>query len=195
MHCVVHDLEGSFPLAEAYLRSMINGNYRSLIDLCCCHAQLTGVLGFEKRRYLDVIERTLAHPSEQNFFVQTDVLKEHELFNEHWDVATCLDGIEHVTKEQGLLLRDRMVAIADLSIIFTPADPWCMSSPGDDKWENPESHKSVWSADDFPGWATITLKRYHPTLGIGAFFSWYNKNVDMKSDFERVVQELGLCQA
>jgi len=115
MHCVVHDLEGSFPLAEAYLRSMINGNYRSLIDLCCCHAQLTGVLGFEKRRYLDVIERTLAHPSEQNFFVQTDVLKEHELFNEHWDVATCLDGIEHVTKEQGLLLRDRMVAIADLS--------------------------------------------------------------------------------
>lgn len=192
MKYVYHKKPGSHELATRFLRSMINGNYGSLIDLCCCFANVTGTLGFQKRKYLDVIPRQLDH-NEQEHFVQADVLKDHPLFEEHWDVATCLDGIEHVTKDEGQILVDRMLEIADIAIVFTPADAWMMEEIGSERYLNdPESHKSLWAPEDFEGWASILMPNYHPTLGIGAFFSWYNKNVNMEEDFNRVKQELGL---
>lgn len=193
MQCSMNN-NGSYELAINLINLMVNSNHESLIDLCCCHAEITGCLGFAARKYIDILPRQLRRQEEQQHYIQADILGDHKVFNQHWQVSTCLDGIEHVTKEQGYQLRDRMMHISDICIIFTPADAWMMEAIGSDRYYNdPESHKSLWSPDDFPGWSSIVFPKWHESLGIGAFWSWHNKNVDMEQDFVRVVGELQ-CQ-
>lgn len=181
------DVEGVHGCNEVFLGVLnaIIGKYastRSMIDLCCNLAPLTRELGFGKRVYVDILERDLGE--ENPHFIQADVLGDHEVFQQQYDVSLCLDGIEHLHKDQGIQLLERMKSISDKRIIFTPLDPWMMEPHN----PHPETHKSIWTPDDLPGWASIVYPVYHPTLNIGAWFGWHCGNIE--SDFRRVCREL-----
>lgn len=146
---------------------------KSMVDLCCAYAPNTPRLGFEIRNYIDVIPRTLDHQEEQRYFLQRDVLTFGEV-GVHYDVAICSDGIEHLTKENGLKLLEIMKCISDKQIIFTPLGPYAI-----DDGDNPEGHHSAWYPEEFTGeWSTICFPNYHPTLGVGAFFAWRGGNYE-----------------
>lgn len=157
---------------------------KSMIDLCCNKAPHTPLLGFEKRAYVDIIDRKLDHSEEQQFFIKGDVL--HHSFDV--DVSICSDGIEHLSEEEGITLLQKMIKSSKRQIIFTPSDPWMMSDKP--SFEDPEGHHSVWNPDDFikNGWAVLSFPKYHPTLGIGAFFAWRCDEIEL--DSLRVSREL-----
>jgi hypothetical protein len=69
-------------------------------------------------------------------------------------------------------------------IIFTPLGSYNVT---DD--DNPDSHKSGWTPEDFVDWATISFQNFHPLLQCGAFFAWHHCS-DLDKDFERVKSEL-----
>lgn len=156
----------------------------SLIDLCCNEATVTGALPFRRKVFVDIEPRTLLHNQQENF-VETDALGDHPVLQDKYKVATCLDGIEHVTREQGWKLIEKMQQLGEKSIIFTPLDAWMMEVEGSERYlTDPKCHKSLWNPVDLPGWGHIVMPRYHISLGIGAFFSWYAP--DMEQDFLRV---------
>ena len=176
------DITGDGP---KYIRiiSAIIGNQienQSLIDLCCAECTITKQLPFKNKTYVDVLAW---NPNVPNF-IQTDVLGDHEVFNNHYDVANCSDGIEHLRPEQGQLLIERMNKLANKQILFTPLGPYLVEPNS----TIPESHKSAWYPEDFPGFAAITCPNWHPTLNVGAFFVW--KTHDIEADFERVKAHL-----
>lgn len=157
---------------------------KSVLDLCCCKSPHVPQLGFEKRTYVDIQDWGLDFPEEQLYFFQRDVFN---FLNdcEHFDVAVISDGIEHFTKAQGITLLFLMQSRSAKQIIFTPLGDYLIEKKTTD---NPDSHKSGWLPKDFPGWGIIELANFHPTLGIGAFFSWHCE--DMEEDFKRVSEEL-----
>lgn len=167
------------------LRAIIGPAYdKSHIDLCSNLAPLIRRLGFRRRVYVDILPRDLGEESQ--YFVEADVLGDHPVLQETYDVSTCLDGIEHLHKDQGHVLVARMLDISKKRVIFTPFDPWMMEPHN----PHPETHKSVWTPDDLPGWASIVYPVYHPTLNIGAWFGWHCD--DLEEDFRRVRRELKL---
>ena len=167
----------------AILNTIIGADRGSLIDLCCHHARLTQGLSFAQKTFVDVNDHSARVRAGR--FVQADVVNgSHPVFAERYDVATCLDGIEHMHKPEGWQMLKRMDALAAKQILFTPLDPWSMDPDSTD----PEAHKCVWSPDELVGYASIVMPTYHPTLGIGAFFFW--KCDDIRRDFERVREEL-----
>jgi hypothetical protein len=165
---------------------LICGTGTSFIDLCSYEARLTRRLPFADRTYVDISFRNLDNvgPGEQDKFVQADVLGDHPVFNRRYDVAICSDGIEHLTKEQGWKLLERMKQLADRQVLFTPLHAWMMDPTN----PAPESHKSLWTPEDLPDWAHISVPEYHPTLGIGAFFFWNCPNLD--EDWKRVAKNI-----
>jgi hypothetical protein len=173
-------LHGDGDTYREILGWIVGPKRESLIDLCCCHAPNTSQMGFKKRVYVDVVQRGLDVASENQYFVLADVLGDHPIFNETYQVSTCLDGIEHISKEAGTKLLERMQAISEKQVLFTPLDPWCMDEANPD----PESHKSVWKPEDLPGWASVVMPYYHELLGIGAWFFW--KCPEIEKDFDRV---------
>lgn len=180
---------GSYPRFLHVLRAIIGSDIeqQSLIDLCCHIAGMSRLLEFKNRVFVDVGDHSKFFDGMN--FVQADVVHgDHEVFNQHYDVATCLDGIEHVHKPEGQILLDRMQSMADKSILFTPLDAWMIEPHNPD----PESHKCLWVPEDLPGWAKIVFPEWHPSLGIGAFFFW--KCADIEADFNRVQIELGELQ-
>lgn len=174
------------------MRAIIGPGIReqSLIDLCCYHARAARELEFRERVFVDVGDHSREFAGLN--FVQADVINgNHEVFNRHYDVATCLDGIEHVMKPDGALLLSRMGFMSKKAILFTPADPWMVEEHN----PNPESHKCVWTPAELPEWAHVVFPDYHDTLtsdtgrkGVGAFFFW--KCDDIAADFDRVRNEL-----
>lgn len=142
---------------------------KSLIDLCCGEMTGTRHLGFKESVHVDVADEPLRPPGFN--FVQCDVLSEDPVFNRKYDVALCLDGIEHLTREDGLRLADRMTNLAKLSIIFTPLGFYKTDGKGS------HAHLSGWLPADLPGWETLVFPNWHPTLGIGALF-FYRELVD-----------------
>lgn len=188
MRVDVPGINGTDELYLKVFRSIIGFPTRdkSLIDLCSHVARMTRQLGFGRRVFVDALPRDLGE--DQPNFVQCSVLGEHRIFNKHYDVATCMDGIEHIHKDEGRELLARMIGLADKRIIFTPLDPWMMEPDN----PFPETHKSVWVPDDVPGWASIVYPQYHPTLDIGAWFGWHCDNIE--EDFERVCRELKLAK-
>lgn len=161
---------------------------KSVIDLCCGESHFLRRMGFAKRVYVDLVDRGLNDPVEQQLFVQTDVLGDHPVLQEHYDFATCMDGIEHLTTENGWKLLDKMKGMSDKSVLFTPADPWCMNP----EMDCPESHKSLWRPEHLgEDYASVLFPQYHQLLTtdagvpmVGAFFFWTCPNIE--EDFERV---------
>lgn len=153
---------------------------KSMIDLCCCTAPNTPLLGFSERYYIDIIDRKLDHPEEQKFFHRHDALNVHLFMAASVDVMICSDGIEHFKKEDGKQLLEIMHMSSTKQVLFAPLGPYLV----DENDKNPENHHSAWWPEDFDGYATIVFPKYHSILGVGAFFAW--KCPDIKNDFERV---------
>jgi hypothetical protein len=182
--------EGTIDIYMKVLRAICGDTSgKSMIDLMCCTAPNTPKLGFYPRRYVDVIDRKLDDPHEQRWFLRFDVLK---LFDQgagyknnniiKYDVAICSDGIEHLYPDDGRKLIDVMQGLAEKQIIFTPLGE---IFPLHNTWpDDPEAHHSLWTPDDFPGWASIVFPEYHRQWGGGAFFSYHCQGIE--NDFERV---------
>lgn len=161
-----------------------NTEGKMMVDLMCNLAPHTPLLGFKVKRYVDILYRKLDIESEQRLFIEEDVFDFLKQPLAGYDVSICSDGIEHVTKEKGYELLKLMVKRSHKQIIFTPLGNHLVED-GD----NPESHHSGWFPEDFDeSYAFIVFEKYHPTLGIGAFFAWSCDNI--KEDFERVKNEL-----
>lgn len=108
------------------------------------------------------------------------------VWNEKFDIVTCLDVIEHLTKENGEKWLDHFEEIANnLIIIFTP-DGFLPQGPEQDpKFDEWERHLSGWEAEDFLKrgycvWRTPKDFHHNPTGVIGdwsALLAWKNKAI------------------
>lgn len=156
---------------------------KSMSDLGCNLAPHTPKLGFERKVYVDVLDRKLDHPEEQRYFVKDDMLSFLRM-GVHYDNTLSLDSIEHLSTSQGAQLISQMELHSDKQVIFTPLNAWMMDLEGND----PEGHHSLWTPELLPDFASIVFPVYHYSLNIGAWFGWKCK--DVESDFERVKNEL-----
>lgn len=184
-------IEGNIEVYMKVLRAICGETQgKSMVDLCCAFAPNTPKLGFEKRAYVDVIDRVLDHKEEQQYFVHQNVFGyTHDIkkSNEIFDVAICSDGIEHLYHLKAIHLLDEMKKISYKQIIFTPlGELWLEKIPTD----NPEAHRSAWYPEMLPRWASIVFPDYHREWKVGAFFSW--NCPDIEKDFERVINQIQL---
>lgn len=169
-------MTGSGELYLSILRRIIGPTEdKTLLDLCCGemtqtrHLKFKDVLGVDVKDWPD-------RPSEIRFAklnvmeisgsITGRLLQQIEKF----DVCLCSDGIEHLTKRDGLELLQRMQQWSYLPIIFTPLDAYKVQPYSDD----PDAHKCVWSPAEFEamGWDTESYPEWHRELSIGAFFAW-----------------------
>src|SRR5690348_1907842 len=184
MHITFDDVYGNSDIFMNCLETIIGENTNSFIDLGCCHASHTGRLKqFKERKYIDVLERQLDFPEEQQYFQKLNILELPE--DKKYDTSFALDVIEHLYESDGWKLLQIMGNISNKQILFTPLDAWMMTYAED---KNPESHRSLWK----PQWiekvapekfAFLIFPQYHNSLAIGAFFFWHTENI--KEDFER----------
>lgn len=158
---------------------------KTLIDLCCNEAPFTSELPVADATFVDIQDRWPLLERRASF-VQADVLSDHHCLDQHYDVATCLDGIEHLTKADGLRLLARMLVLADRQVLFTPLGYYQVDGdPG-----SYDAHNSGWCPEDFTGFAAIIAPDFHGLSkpGQGAFWVWKCPNMDY--DFHRVMDEL-----
>jgi hypothetical protein len=168
---------GSFELYDKITHAIVGPMENlTMIDLCCCEATMTRNYLFKEKTYIDVLD-CWEIPGQMDRFVQADVLGDHPVFDKHYDVAICSDGIEHLSKEDGLKLVERMKAISDKQIIMTPLGCYLVDENGTD----PRGHKSGWQPEEFEGFNSVVFPQYHPTLGengLGAFWVWRSNDMD-----------------
>lgn len=183
-------INGSIEVYMSVLRAICgNTTGKSLIDLGCCFAPNTPRLGFEKRTYVDIVDRVLDHTAEQQYFRWMDILNiDTEIFRGFYDVAIASDVIEHLLESDGRKLLGIMERISRKQIIFTPTTE--IFKMVDLNNQDPEAHRSLWSPDMIPGWASIVFPDFHPTWNGGAFWAW--KCQDIEKDFERVKNAIQL---
>ena len=164
---MISSKKGSGELEKAIMMAICEPvKNKSMIDLMCHQAPITSGMGFKNTAYLDIQERGIDAMVDRNNLIIADVLTYE--FKDHYDVAFCLDGIEHLNYQDGLKLLDIMGSIADINIIFTPLGE-LSTNPED---PHPDSHKFGWLPEHFNGWHTAVFPRWHPTLNAGAFFAW-----------------------
>jgi len=181
---------GSIELYMEVLRAICGYTMgESMIDLGCCFAPNTPKLGFIGTRYVDIIYRELDDPQDQVDFHKADILNLPEYLktdenNNKYNVALCLDCIEHLTVEDGNRLLKIMDEISHKQILFTPTT----NLFGLNNDDTPEAHRSVWSPEMLPGYACIVFPDFHYAWGGGAFFAW--RCADIENDFNRVKQIL-----
>lgn len=182
---IVLPQQGSFELFIACMNLIIGPELRkkTLIDLCSNNAPITQALPFFEKVFVDILHHD--YPG----FIQADVLGDHHVLQSHYDVSTCLDGIEHLHKPEGARLLDRMIKISDKQILFTPLGEYMV----DPTSTIPESHKCGYVPDDLPGWAHLSFPKWHEKcLNIGAFFFWKCDNI--ADDFSRVADNINVLK-
>jgi hypothetical protein len=161
--------EGSMPLwLEIFVRILGKPTQSvTLIDLCCGEMGNTRLCKFKDSLHVDVTNYA-TRPKGYDF-IKHDVLTLPESFNGRYDVALCSDGIEHLSKTDGMALLERMPKLSRQSIVFTPLGDYMV----DPNAKGPENHRSGWLPRDFPdGWETQEFPNWHPTLGIGGLWAW-----------------------
>jgi hypothetical protein len=159
--------EGFGDLHLLVLRALIGDpNGKTCIDLCCGEMSSTRYLQFVDRLCVDVIDEPKR--PKQFRFLQADVTRNWNPEGKEWDVAICSDGIEHLTKADGMILAQRMHEMARLSIIFTPLG--FLSNP--EAPDNSHAHRSGWLPEDLPDWQSLAFHRWHTRLNFGAVFFW-----------------------
>jgi hypothetical protein len=183
MKMTIPKINGSYELYMDVMLSICGDQRGSMIDLGCNLAPCTPLLGFKKRKYIDIVPRTLDHPGEQQYFEQGDILITD--IHYYYDTSICSDVIEHLTVENGRKILARMEDRSDRQILFTPLDD---TFGFDYETDDPEHHRSLWKPEDFNGYASIVFPHYHPQLNAGAFFFWKCKNIE--SDFDRVLFQI-----
>ncbi len=160
---------------------------KSMLDLMCHRAPYTPLLGFKTPVYVDIQDRQFDHPKEKKSFAEWDVRNIMNcrlvVNNSPFDVAICSDGIEHLTKIEGVRLIADMQFLSNKSIFFTPLGELNVGEGG-----GPDSHKSGWTPEDFVGYAAVVFPDFHPSLSCGAFFAFRCENIEQ--EFERVKKEL-----
>lgn len=139
-----------------------------LCDLMCHKAPHTSQLDFNHATFVDVQYRGLEIKPDKNFvFYRSDVFDFLDKSFGEYSVMICSDGVEHLQREKGMQLISCMEQMSEKQIIFTPLGPQGITEGAD-----PDSHKSGWHPEDFPGWLSIILPNFHPELNCGAFFSF-----------------------
>lgn len=161
----------------------------SMIDLGCHKAAHTPLLGFERRRYVDLIENKLDFPSEQQYFVQGDILEIP--LHVYYNVSFAQDVIEHLTIPNGTKLIHIMDVISDKQIYFTPLDDLFGM---DFETNNPESHRSLWKPQMLEymlpnKFIFLTFPRYHSVWNGGAFFFMSCKD-GIDKEFKRIKKDI-----
>lgn len=171
---------------EIYMDCMnaILGNTKrnSMVDLGCHHAAHTPKLGFKDRVYIDILPQVLDYESEQEYFIQKDILEVEE-GSYNADVVFGLDIIEHLSVENGYKLLKIMESISTKQILFTPLGEMWVGTSG-----HPEEHASGWIPEMVEGYASIVFPHYHKAWGFGAWFFFRCDNLEQ--EFERVCNEL-----
>ena len=190
MEIVVHG-QGTGEVYSKILRAIIGPGTSnlSMIDLCCCHAPFTRHLDFASKVFVDAIDDDRGVTSDVGEFYVTDVLGDHEAVSKRmYDMCFAMDAIEHFSKENGHKLLRRMDSLSICKmVLFTPLGDLMISQDKDD----PDTHKSGWLPEDFPGYAKVVCPEWHQKdYGKGAFFFWKTDNI--KQDFNRVKDELVL---
>lgn len=158
-------------------------NGKSMLDLCCGEIPHTDTLPFQHKIFVDSLDRGGAGGNAN--FIKSDIFDFLNQNSQNYDVTILSDSIEHFRKPEANLLLSEMYLCSDKQIIFTPLGPHMV------EWietNDPHSHKSGWTENDFPGWASIVFPNFHSTMNLGAFFVW--NAPDLKEDFERVKNEL-----
>jgi len=159
---------------------------QSMVDLGCHLAPYTPLLGFRERTYVDVQDRPLDHADEKKWLVQSDVVDFLKSTNNFYDTAIASDLIEHLSKERGKEMLTLMEYRSHKQIIFTPLGAWMIS---EDK--HPDSHLSGWIPEMLPDYVSIVLPDFHPTLTVGAFFSFNCSGIEK----ERIINEIKIKYA
>jgi hypothetical protein len=162
---MLHLLDQHFP----------SGKPLSLLDLCCGEMTNTSRLHFAHSVHVDVQDMPNRPPGFR--FIHADVLADHPVFHEHYDVALCSDGIEHLRTGQAAELLLKMEKCATLAVLFTPLGDYMVEPDA----THPDRHKSGWLPETFRdiGFHTATFPNWHPTLNCGAFFAW-KSNADIR---------------
>lgn len=145
---------------------------RNIWDLMCHRCPYNWQLDYDYYTLVDIIYRGVEVPENLDFtFIRADVFDALDCFHnpgiDKIDTIVCVDGIEHLSKENGKRLILEMGEHATKQIIFTPLGQ--LSVTNDD---HPDAHKSGWNPDDFDGWASIILPNFHQQLNCGAFFTF-----------------------
>jgi hypothetical protein len=175
---------GDFDKFKRILDILIGQDCRrnSFIDLCCDVAPVTKLMKFKRKVFVDSMPQ---HFSEGEF-VYASVLSPHPIFNGRFDVSFCLDGIEHLLKNEGYRLLTRMKQISSRQILFTPLGDHLVNVAD----EHPHSHKSGWLPEDVSdSWASIVCPVWHPSMNLGALF-YFSCEVDFDQEFDRINREL-----
>jgi len=180
-----YDHIGSIEIYFSVLNAIIGEERSSMIDLGCAFAPNTPMLRFKNRTYVDVVERKLDHPDEQQYFHKLDILK-HNWNYHQYHTAFCLDVIEHLTPKDGIRLIEIMEDISEKQVLFTPLDN--IFGLVDENNKDPEAHRSLWKPEHLPDFAHLIFPNYHKQWNGGAFFMFKTKYT--KNDFEKVKQKL-----
>src|SRR6185295_2906148 len=93
---------------------------QSMCDLGCHHAPFTPQLGYKDRVYVDIQNRPLDYPQEQQYFVQGDIFDYLHKNTKRFDVTIASDVIEHLITERGYELLGLMKSCSEKQVIFTP---------------------------------------------------------------------------
>ena len=96
-----------------------------------------------------------------------------------FDIVLLLDVIEHMEKEEGLLVIEQAKNIGKQVVVFTPLGFMAQDCSKDrqDAWgyqgQDWQTHRSGWVPEDFPGWDILIGPKYHETHD--AFAAVYNR--------------------
>lgn len=183
MQLILDDI-GSGELYLKIMRAICwDANGKSMIDLGCHRAPYTPQLGFADRTYVDIQDRSFDFPEEKVNFVCNDAIRFLQETNWSWHTAIASDFSEHLLKEDGVRLIELMKQKSDKQVIFTPFGEYNLT-----KDDHPDSHRSGWLPEDFPGWGALVFPNFHPLLNAGAFFVFNCKN--MNEEWDRVLFKL-----
>ena len=141
-----------------YLTSAVNmfiGNDDRILDLCCGNGSVSDGLNYKEITGVDIYEKYLkeyeknVRNSKTILFDLEAISSEHFVFpNKSYDAVICLDGVEHLEKDNAVSLIKRIEEIATKKVVIftplnvnhpgeivlnTPHDAWGIS--GGDNWQ------------------------------------------------------------
>lgn len=162
------------------------------LDAMCCEGNSTKKLKFRRKVFVDVQYREV-QMNPADLFVVTDIFNFLSHNDYIYDVALCLDGIEHLTKDEGYILIDKLEKTADKVVFFTPLGEYSLSDDDD-----PDHHHSGWLPSEFEdlGYSVIVLPNFHEEINAGAFFAF--KCTEMyslkprvrESEMQRIINDI-----
>ena len=184
MKSITLNCHGDFDKFKRIIEILIGPHCKrnSFIDLCSDVAPVTKLMNFKRKVFVDSMPQTIP----EGEFVHASVLGTHPVFDDYYDASFCLDGIEHLLKNEGYRLLTRMKRVSSRQILFTPLGDHLVNVSD----EHPHSHKSGWLPEDVSvSWASIVCPVWHPSMNLGGLF-YFSCEVDFDQEFDRINREL-----